>query len=175
MSLTECVAALGVVGGALHVAVPAVHETIQASRLSAASQDLLSDLYLARSEALKRNRRAAVCKSAEGATCTREGGWEQGWIVFHDEDNDGALGAGEEVIRRHERMPDGLRARGNQPIANYVSYTPLGTTKFVGGGFQAGTFTVCHVTAGATVSRQVIINSVGRPRLQRAPVAECLP
>lgn len=175
MSLTECVAALGIVGGTLHLAVPALHETIQSTRLAAASQDLLGDLHLARSEAIRRNRRAAVCKSADGATCSRDAGWEQGWVVFHDENNNGLLEPGEDVIRRHEAMPEGLRARGNQPIANYVSYTPLGTTKFTGGGFQAGTFTVCRVSGGEAPARQVIVNSVGRPRVQRATLQECLP
>lgn len=175
LSLTECVVAMGVVGGTLHLALPAVDETIQSSRLAGASQALLVDLSLARSEALKSNRRAAMCKSPDGAACTRAGGWEQGWIVFHDENNNGLVEPGEDVIRRHEALPAGLRARGNQPIAHYVSYTPLGTTKYVGGGFQAGTLTVCRVSAAPTASRQVVINSVGRPRTQRSQLAECPP
>lgn len=172
-SLLECVAALSVAAAALHFALPPLQDMVQSASLSAAAQDLLGDLYRARSEALKRNRRVALCKSAGGAACSPEGGWEQGWILFHDENGNGAVDADEEVISRREPLPSYLRARGNHHVASYVSYTPLGATKLLTGGFQAGTLTVCRISDGPTQARQVILNAVGRPRIQRANVANC--
>src|SRR4051812_15196908 len=101
ISLIESVVTLGLVAGALRLAVPPLHEFAQSARLAAASDDLVGDLQLARSDALKRNRRVAMCKSADGLHCSAAGGWEQGWIVFHDPNNNARLEAGEEVIRRH--------------------------------------------------------------------------
>ena len=173
LSLVESTVTLAVVAGALRLALPALDDTLQNARLSSASQDLLMDLHLARTEAIKRNRRVAMCKSADGLQCSRDGGWEQGWIVFHDENNSGTVDPGEERIARHEALPPVLRLRGNAPVANYVSYTPLGATKFTGGGFQAGTLTLCRAAAGATQGNQVIINANGRPRLQVAALASC--
>lgn len=173
VTLIESVVTLGIVAGALHVALPAFSDLLQNTTLAAASQDLLIDLHLARVEALKRNRRVALCKSPDGLQCTKAGGWEQGWLVFHDENNNGRLDAGEELIARHEALAGALRLRGNQPVANYISYTPLGASKFTGGGFQAGTLTLCRVSPGATPSREVILNAIGRPRVQKATVPSC--
>jgi type IV fimbrial biogenesis protein FimT len=173
ISLVECVAALGILGGALHVALPALQETVQSARLSAAAQDLLDDLQLARIEAIKSNLRVALCKSGDGVRCNDGGGWDQGWIVFHDENNNGQADAGEQVVRRHEPLAGDLRARGNQTVDDYISYTALGATKSRTGAFQAGTLTVCRLSGGTTVSRQVIVNAVGRPRAQRTTVPSC--
>jgi len=172
-SLVEALVTLALVATTLQLAAPAIGDLLQNAALNGASQDLLMDLHLARSEALKRNRRVAICKSFDGALCTTSGGWDQGWIVFHDENNSGTLDAGEEVIARHEALRPTLRGRGNQPVAHYVSYSPIGTTRFTGGGFQAGTITVCRRSASATEAREVIVNAVGRPRVQKAAVASC--
>jgi type IV fimbrial biogenesis protein FimT len=175
VSLIECVAALGIAGGTLHLALPSLQEMVQSARLSAATQDLFDDLQLARIEAIKRNRRVALCKSVDRVQCNADGGWDQGWMVFHDENNNGRADAGEEVIRRHEPLARDLRARGNQTVDDYISYTPLGATKSRNGAFQAGTLTVCSPSLGTTAARQVIVNAVGRPRTQRANVPRCDP
>ena len=173
LSLIESVVALGVVATTLQMALPVFDEMIRNANLAAASQDLLVDLHLARSEALKRNRRVALCKSADGLRCNTAGGWEQGWIVFHDENNNGVLDDGEERIARHEPLKPVLRLRGNSQVANYISYTPLGASKLKSGGFQAGTLTLCRVSGVPTASREVVLNSVGRPRVQAGTVASC--
>ena len=173
LSLVESVVTLGVVAGALQLGLPALDDMLQATALSSASQDLLMDLHLARAEALKRNRRVAMCKSADGVQCTTAGGWEQGWLVFHDENNNGRLDPGEDLIARREALDATLRLRGNQSVANYISYTALGASKLTGGGFQAGTLTLCRSSPAATPARQVILNAVGRPRVDKGTVASC--
>lgn len=173
MSLAEVLVTLGIVGTVIGTAAPAAGDMVEAVRLSSASSDILGDLYLARMEALKRNRRVALCKSADGLQCSAAGGWEQGWIVFHDENNNGAVDPGEELISRHEPLPASLRLSGNQPVAKYISYTALGASKLTGGGFQAGTLTLCRRSAEPTPSRQLVLNSVGRPRVQRSTVPMC--
>jgi len=172
-SLIEVVVTLAIVAGTLQMAWPGFEDMLHNAALSAASQDLLMDLHLARTEALKRNRRVALCKSDDGLHCANAGGWEQGWIVFHDENNNGKLDADEERILRHEPLKPELRLRGNQSVASYVSYTALGATKLKGGAFQAGTLTLCRVSGTPTAARQVILNAVGRPRVQRATVPSC--
>ena len=69
--------------------------------------------------------------------------------------------------------PAGMRASGNQPVDAYISYTGLGFTKSKTGAFQAGTLTVCRLSAQPTDARQVIVNAGGRPRSQRDTVASC--
>ena len=52
------------------LAAPALSGMVNSMRLTTAVNSLLSSLHLARSEAIKRNSRAVVCKSASGDACT---------------------------------------------------------------------------------------------------------
>jgi type IV fimbrial biogenesis protein FimT len=143
------------------------------NRLADHAGILLADLQLARSEAIKRNARVALCKSPDGAACRNTGGWEQGLIVFHDANNNGRREAAEEVLHRTAPLQGDFLMRGNQPVRDYVSYGATGVTRLEAGGFQAGTITVCRRSAGATETRQVIVNAAGRPRVQKAAADSC--
>jgi type IV fimbrial biogenesis protein FimT len=173
LSLVELVVALAIVVLLCGVAAPGLSDFLQASHLTAASGELVTDIEFTRAEALKRNRRVTLCKSAEGDECSTGGGWEQGWIVFHDQNGNGRLDPGEEVLVRHGALAAPLRLVGNQPVASYISYTPVGASKLTSGAFQAGTLTACRQSGTPTPARQVILNAVGRPRVQRATVASC--
>ncbi|GAC1390668.1 MAG: hypothetical protein NVSMB34_04500 [Variovorax sp.] len=129
-------------------------------------------MHLARSEAIKRNGRVALCKTVEGVTCATTGGWEQGWIVFSDTNDNGVRDAGEPVIERIEPFPS-MRVTGNTPVSKYVSYVGTGRTKLIGGGFQAGTVTVCAEPGTSDEARQIIVSSVGRPRVQKVSASAC--
>jgi type IV fimbrial biogenesis protein FimT len=172
-SLIEIVTAMALLTTLLGLGAPAVIELQHSTALSSATWDLLADLNLARAEALKRNRRVTLCKSADGRQCASTGGWEQGWIVFHDENDNGTAEADEPVIARHGALAGGLRVNGNKPVAAYVSYTPMGGTRLAGGGFQAGTMTLCRRSATPAPGREVILNALGRPRSQTVTVDLC--
>ena len=61
-----------------------------------------------------------------------------------------------------------------RPVARYVSYNALGSTRLVSGALQAGTFTVCTVQPGSgTESRQVVLAVTGRVRLQSGAAGVC--
>lgn len=165
---------LVLVATGLRLALPGMLDFMQATAVNAATEEVLADLRQARSEALKRNRRVTICKSADGSSCSTAGGWQQGWIMFHDENNNGVRDAGEEAIAQHGPLAANLRVTGNTPVSRYVSYSAVGSTRLVGGGFQAGTLTLCSTSAGPTAAREIIVNAVGRPRMQKATVASCV-
>jgi type IV fimbrial biogenesis protein FimT len=157
----------------LLVAAPSMSAMMNSVKLTTASNDLLTHIYLARSEAIKRRSRVVLCKSADGATCAASGGWEQGWIVFHDTNNNGVIDAGEPVIARQQALPAAMKLTGNQNVAKYLSFEPTGSTRLVGGGFQAGTLTLCRQSAASNEARQIILSAVGRPRVQKLQIASC--
>src|SRR5437660_1719517 len=95
-TLIELMVVLAISAILVGVGTPAFTGLIRQTELTSATNDLFASLLLARSEAAKRRSRVALCKSADGSTCTPAGGWEQGWIVFHDTNNDGARQGGEE-------------------------------------------------------------------------------
>jgi type IV fimbrial biogenesis protein FimT len=155
---------------------PSVHmaqEAFNSIRLSALANSFHAQLYLARSEAIKRNGSVAVCKSRDGVFCVTDGGWEQGSIVFHDLDNNAERGPEEPIVYRLQALPAGFRLQGNASMARYVSFAPNGGTRTAAGAFQAGTLTVCRSSDGPTEARQVVINAIGRPRIQKVTVASC--
>lgn len=173
-TLIELLVTLSLVTSLLAWAVPSLSDVIHSVRVHTGTQALTTSLALARSEAVKRNTRVVMCKSAHGLTCEPGASWEQGWIVFHDPNNNGVVDAGEHVLHREAAMPPALRMSGNTPVNHYVSYTPYGRTKQLSGAFQAGTFTVCTNSGRRIQARQVVINSVGRARVANASLTQCV-
>lgn len=173
-TLVELLVVIAIAAVLVRLALPSLQSVVRSARLSAATNDFHSSLLLARGEAVKRNRRVVLCKSSDGASCASRGGWEQGWLVFVDANEDGARGSGEEIVSVAQALSPDLRLQANLPMANYVAYTPTGGAKLAGGGFQAGTLTLCNSAASTTDARQVIVNAVGRPRVQRTTVQDCV-
>lgn len=172
-TLTESVVTLAVLGTLLGLAVSTVGDVMQGLRLGNVSNDVLQQLVLARSEAIKRNARVALCKSADGQACATHGGWEQGWILFQDYNNSGTRQPAEPVLQRLEPLPPDFRLHANLPLISYVSYGPYGRSHMTSGAFQAGTFTVCRISQDSSEARKIIINSGGRPRVQKVWLASC--
>jgi type IV fimbrial biogenesis protein FimT len=157
----------------LSVGIPSMKSVVNSLRVSSASSDFFSSLMLTRGEAMKRRVRVVMCKSAEGKTCTAAGTWQQGWLVFVDSNGDGERAASEPLLQARQSMGAALRFTATSPVAKYVSYSPTGATLLVGGGFQAGTLTVCSQSAGTTNARQVILSATGRPRTQKVQLPSC--
>ena len=157
----------------LSIAVPSMTAMLNTQRANAAGSSFLASLNLARAEAIKRNARVVLCKSASGLSCDLTGGWNQGRITFHDVNNNAALDADEQVIERQGAMPEGLSLTGNTQVANYVSYSASGSAKLITGAFQAGTFTFCLTPASSADVQQIVLSSTGRARARKGVAADC--
>lgn len=173
LTLIELMVTIAIVAILAGLAAPSFREMVVANSLKSHASAMLSSLLLARGEALKRNGRVVLCKSATGAACTADGGWEQGWIVFADGNNNATLDAGETVIQRTAALGDGLRLTGNGNIENYVSYSGMGENRNTAGAIQPGTFTLCQLSASGGKARNIVISATGRPRIEQTTVASC--
>ena len=174
-TLPELLVTLGIAAVCAGVCVPLARDVGNSMKLSALSNGLLADFYLARSEAIKRSLPVVICKSADGLNCAAGGGWDQGWIVFSDQDGDAVRGPSEPVLQRFQALPPGFSVTGNQTVGNYVSWHPTGSTRMPSGAFQAGTITVCRASEQATEARLIIVNAAGRPRIQKVAALACRP
>jgi type IV fimbrial biogenesis protein FimT len=172
-TLVEMLAVLAVTGALVSAAVPSLAVLMRVTRVSSASNEFLASLLLTRSEAMKRRHRVVMCRSANAQTCAAAGSWQQGWIVFADLDGDGERDPGEAILYVQPPLAGALRLTGTSTIAKYVSYMPNGTTKLVGGGFQAGTLTVCSASTEKVSGRQIVVNATGRPRTQKVELPSC--
>lgn len=173
-TLIEFLIVLALVALLVGTGAPAMTSVIRSVQLTNASNDLLWGMFMARSEAIKHKTSVVVCKSSDGIACAPAGGWEQGWLVFQDEDNDGWRDHGETILHAAQSLPAELRVTGNLTVARYVSYAPTGATQLIGGNFQAGTITLCSRSADAAEARQIIVSSSGRPRVRKTRVEHCL-
>lgn len=167
VTLLELVVALGIAAVLLVMGGATVGSWIPRYQQRNAAAALAGALQVARSEALKRNARVDLCASLDLATCDPAGRWHAGWIVFVDENRNGARDPGEALVRVESPVGARITVAGNQPVAKYVSYTPFGHTRLNNGALQMGTFTVCR--SGLTEIHVVLANG-GRPRVQEVPV-----
>lgn len=154
--VTLAVASVLLVGG-----VPGFTALQRESRLTTVTNEFVTALHLARSEAVKRGRRVTLCASADGLACGSAKGYSDGWLVFEDRDADGSRSPGEPILRAYQ--DPGVLITGNQPVRDYVAYISLGTTRSVSGALQMGTITLCVPPS----ARLLVIASTGRPRVER--------
>jgi type IV fimbrial biogenesis protein FimT len=165
IELMVTIAIAAVLGG---LAAPSFKGLMASNQLKSHASSLLSSLLLARSEAIKRNGRVILCKSADGLACTTAGGWQHGWVIFADADNDAVLDAGETVIQRVAALSGNFSLTGNTNVANRVTYISNGSANS-----QVGTFTLCEVGSSSGKAREIVINITGRPKIVEATVASC--
>jgi len=162
-TLIELLTTLAIVAILLSLATPSMASWVNQYRLRSAAFDLMGDLQLARSEAVKRGVRITINNM--------DGDWDTGWQTFIDSDEDGEFDSTETLLFQRDSYTDTVAISGNRYVARMISYVPTGETRLIGGGFQAGTITLC---AGALDSAtEVIISNVGRPRLQSVSATNC--
>ena len=154
------------------------------AQVQAASQALLSDVLSARTEALRRERRVTLCAAAldTGAratpptACAPSAGasaWHQGWLVFEDVNSNGLWDTGEVLLQQRMRLHASVSATGNATVARYVSFGPSGRSLTLNGAFQAGTITLCARGSSGEEAWLLVVNAVGRSRLDKGQIAVC--
>ena len=166
LTLVELAIAIAVVATLAAAAVPAYGAWIAELRLAGFAQQIASSLAVARVEAVRHGGRVVLCKAPPGTTrCNTGGGWDGGWIVFLDDNGNAQADGVEPIVRAEPPAQWGITARGNQPVASYVSFTPFGQARLVSGALQIGTITVCK---SGLKGWQVVLASTGRVRMDRA-------
>lgn len=162
-TLVELVVTLSVAAILLAVAAPNFRQLIQDNRLVAGVNELSGSINVARSEAVKRGTRVVVCKSANGSDCVTTGNWEQGWIIFVDNNNNATRDTGEAPLRIHEAVEGNVTMTGNGNVADYISYVPEGRAQTTAGASQAGTISACL----SGKQRVMQLTFVGRLKITR--------
>ena len=99
VTLIELLVVMAIIGVLLSIGVPSYRSFSNNSRISGAINALLGDLQFTRAEANKRGSFVTACASVSGSTCSASTRWDTGWIVFVDNNNNGAVDAGEVILR----------------------------------------------------------------------------
>lgn len=148
------------VAGLLSLGAVGMTGLVQDSRMTAMTNQLMGELNLARSEAIKRGLPVSLCASTTGSECQESREWNTGWIMFSDANGNGKLEFDESVLHvQQETASRSLRFSAWGPgTGRWVTYEVDGTTK------QNGTFTLCD-DRGAGKAKAVILLGTGRPRV----------
>ncbi len=158
-SLVEMIVALAIAGILLASATPTLMDLVRDDRLTTRINLLLTDVHLARIEAIKRNRDVVLCRSKDGRGCAPSTGsradWSTGWIVYGDLDGNKQRDPGEPLLQVRQALPGGVTLRFNQWW--HVVYHPDGSAR-------NGSFTLCGPRGGEH-ARTLILFYTGRPRI----------
>ena len=142
----ELIITLTVIVLLVAVALPNFQTLVNRNRLVGKTNDIVTAINLARSEAVSQGVAAGACPSPDGVNCVI-GAWNQGWIVWADTNGNATFEIGEEV-RVNNTASSGTAAEVVAVVASGnvdggVVFTPLGMTNNVAN----GTFTLNHTNA----------------------------
>jgi type IV fimbrial biogenesis protein FimT len=98
-TLIELMIALAVAGVLMALAAPSFQQSLAGNRLSSGASELAGAVQLARSEAIRANRRVTLCRSEDGSACSGAASTWPGWILFVDTDGNGVRDVGEPVVK----------------------------------------------------------------------------
>jgi type IV fimbrial biogenesis protein FimT len=105
-TLVELMITVSIIGITLAIGVPSYRYVTNSNRVSAEVNQLLGDMQYARSEAVKEGTPVSVCPgtaTASGTTytgsCSTTVNWQSGWLVFTDLNGNGALDAGDQILK----------------------------------------------------------------------------
>lgn len=114
-TLVELMTVVAVMAILAAIAFPSFQGTLRSNRMAATSNQLISALSLARSEAIKNTRGAGICASTNGTACDGAD-WTRGWMVWSDLNRNGTFDGTDAVLRYTEGRTD-LRATAGQALS----------------------------------------------------------
>jgi type IV fimbrial biogenesis protein FimT len=156
-TLIELMMVVALLAILLTVGMPGFNSFIVKTRISGATNELLGDLSYARSEAATRQVEVAVCVSTDLAACATGQTWDKGRIIFVDTNADGAVSAGETVLRVSQAMTGASVSTTGFGSSSIVRFRPFGGLRPP----TAGSFKLCPPSG--TEGRLLSVATTGRP------------
>ena len=161
LSLMDLITGVAIASLLLGIGIPGFQRYLASSRLVTSTNLMARSLALARSEAVRRRQVVVICKSRDRQTCSREGSWRQGWILFADAQPDRLRGENEPLLAARGPLPAGIQLDYRAfRSSNFITFYPTGIS------LANGTFTLCH-QGDAASARALILSKTGRVRLSR--------
>ena len=163
-TLIELLIVLAVGAILFTIAIPGLGFLVNTSRLAAVTNNLVSSLQLARSEAIKRGERVTVCKTSDAMAitpvCDASASWREGWLIFVDGGIRGVIEPGDTLLRAQAPASTAVSITVSN-YSTYISYLSSGVSQ-APNNLANGKLRVCL----AGNQREIIINRMGRIRLE---------
>lgn len=160
-SIIELVTVVAILAIMLGFAIPSFQEFVVNYRTSVQTNDLMADLAIARSEAVKYARRTEV--RAEG------GNWTDGWIVWTDLDGDNGVDD-DEVVKRHGQAEQDFTITAGDTGGTAAPIVAFGVTGTVIApvGNNPIEFAICRPDNDNARSRGIRLERSGRAESRKA-------
>lgn len=156
VTLLELLITLSIAAILVTLTAPSFQDLIRRNRATTQSNELLTALNLARSEAVKRGRRVSVCSSANPMVatpvCSGSSNWATGWIVFVDTSTSDASVTVGQVLRVWSAS------------AGVTLTATAANVRFKGTGeaIDPLDFTLAPTGCAGTQARAIDVNPIGR-------------
>ena len=167
-TLIELMVTIAIVGVFASIALPSFSSLIESNRISTATNELVSNLLFARSEALKRRNNVTICPSVtqhlDNASCAASSDFSTGWIVFLDCDANGVRDLGT-IADCGENDEEEIIKIGDAFSSIYMTNQSATQVSFGFSGRISGVPSNLEIGADTTDRRKkVIVSRVGRVR-----------
>jgi type IV fimbrial biogenesis protein FimT len=147
------------------VALPSFHDITLSSKLTSATNDLIGDMRVARSEAIKRNNTLVLCPSANSTSCSTATDLRDGWIIYADSNANSTLDTGDTLIRAHGATANGLSVTSSASFP--LLFRPSGV------GATATTIKVCRTLPPGGQERIISVTATGKPSVSTTNTGIC--
>ncbi len=169
-TLPELLITVTLVAITLAIGLPSMKSAIQNTRRATHVNALVTDVKQTRNEAIARGEFVVICRrNAAGTACGGNGGhWEDGWIIFVDQNRDGVFNDNGSApvceLNAENRLKEDCLLKRREPLESGTLRYPHKAIVFDTRGFAAGyngTFTFCDVR-GNTQARYRTLQNSGR-------------
>lgn len=179
-TLYELLITVLIIGVILTFGVPNLSDFTQNSRVTALANDLHGSFYLARSEAARAKQNVTICASAkpfDDAAACNGASFDEGWIVFLDDDGDIVrdVGTGESVLKAFPAADAQIDI--DTKGATYFSFAHDGFGRGDVNGKAFTTAMICDdrgnvvAAGGYSAARRLVVTPVGRSVIIRSQQA----
>lgn len=190
-TLTELLMVIAILAIILSLAAPDFSPFVQNNRIRSATEDLISAIGVARSEAIKRGSAIVLCRTGSpnvspgtlacrandpDGTANQAEDWSPGWIMYAKPNYAGSGGADYDnatdgdPLQVGNRAPTGVTITSNSAGNQWLTYFGDGT---LNEGGAAALFAICD-NRGPAEGQLITIPAVGRPYVTQSP-ANCTP
>ena len=161
-SLVELIITLTIAGILMAIAVPGIQNFVSSNRLTSQVNELMANISISRSEAIKRAVTTGVCVTASGgSSCVTSGNWANGWLVYYvcpTGDPSGCTAGNNVALKIHEALG------GSNTLtapADAIVFSKSGLLSSPSSGTRQFTLTDTKNSA----SRIVCLAATGRPAM----------
>jgi type IV fimbrial biogenesis protein FimT len=123
-TLVELMVTIAIAAVLVGVVIPGFFNLIANNRLTVATNELVTCMHFARSEAVRSEVPVSICASTDGQSCSGDLDWGRGWIIFSDKNGtNGMMDGDDELLYSTTIEGDGIRIASEN---SYVRFSPRG-------------------------------------------------